>query len=360
MKTLSICIPTYNRANHLEHTLEQISSEIDGIEDEVEVCVSDNASPDNTADILDKMSKKLPLVWQRNKENLGFDFNLLAVSGLAHGGYVWFLGDDDKIIPGTIGKLVNDLKICKTSSLAPNAIYLNHKKSDSKWWERLPFEDFRIIEKDDISLSLFSIACISSVCINKKILDAVIREKHEMIKSNKTFDEVPRGYLHSFFFLECLKSSPMIGIEPSYGISYKGYGLSGTTKKLMLMSLLNLFYYYKINKYYPWWKHKRWEYRFISLVASGTRALIHPELENLYETTYLLLLHVRKQEAKPLEIVLIKTYRFIRKIGLAQFLMVKMYKAIKRGTDSIVKNEPDLDKEIQDLINSVISEIGRP
>ena len=50
-KLLSICIPTYNRAQFLPALLESIITQINGHEDKVEIIVSDNASTDNTKQI---------------------------------------------------------------------------------------------------------------------------------------------------------------------------------------------------------------------------------------------------------------------------------------------------------------------
>ena len=82
-KVLSICIPTFNRASALNRTLEMLYGELQGIEGEVEICVSDNGSGDGTPDVLAGWEKKLPLVHSRNKTNLGFDINLIRAARLA-------------------------------------------------------------------------------------------------------------------------------------------------------------------------------------------------------------------------------------------------------------------------------------
>ena len=51
---LSICIPTYNRAHYLKECLGSIVAQFDDrdVRDNVEVVVSDNASPDNTRELV--------------------------------------------------------------------------------------------------------------------------------------------------------------------------------------------------------------------------------------------------------------------------------------------------------------------
>ena len=45
---LTIGIPTYNRAKFLRRLLEQLRTELAGLDGQVEVLVSDNASTDDT------------------------------------------------------------------------------------------------------------------------------------------------------------------------------------------------------------------------------------------------------------------------------------------------------------------------
>ena len=93
--TLSICIPTYNRAAFIGATLESIISQAT---DEVEIVVSDNASSDNTKDVVLSYQKQFPrITYFRWEENMGADRNFLKVIELAVGKYCWFLGSDDQI-----------------------------------------------------------------------------------------------------------------------------------------------------------------------------------------------------------------------------------------------------------------------
>ena len=48
MKTLTIAIPTYNRAAILKKCLSSIFSQINGLEKHINILVSDNNSDDNT------------------------------------------------------------------------------------------------------------------------------------------------------------------------------------------------------------------------------------------------------------------------------------------------------------------------
>jgi len=97
---LSICIPTYNRAQFLTTTLESVISQAN---DEVEIVISDNASTDSTKSLIDKFRKRFSrITYFRQSENIGFDRNILKAVELAKGHYCWLLGSDDALAIGSI------------------------------------------------------------------------------------------------------------------------------------------------------------------------------------------------------------------------------------------------------------------
>lgn len=95
---ISICIPTYNRAEQLENLLAQLCPMIVACSQPsvVQVCVRDNGSDDATAEVLNSYKKQYSfLKTHRNPQNLGFGRNLWAVAHMAEGEYIYFTGDDD-------------------------------------------------------------------------------------------------------------------------------------------------------------------------------------------------------------------------------------------------------------------------
>lgn len=114
---ISICIPTYNRSTLLDTLLESINAELSSIpEGSVEIIISDNASPDGTQLIGEKWQKQIDLHYIRHSQNKGPDFNMQFAGSLATGRYIWWIGDDDEILPGALATLIN--AICTTSPLA--------------------------------------------------------------------------------------------------------------------------------------------------------------------------------------------------------------------------------------------------
>ena len=107
---LSICIPTYNRAVYLNRLLANISQERRGLERMVEVCISDNASTDKTQETIRLWKKKMPISAGRNPKNFGFDVNIVKTTQLAHGKFVWYIGDDDVMLQGALAKILKNLQ----------------------------------------------------------------------------------------------------------------------------------------------------------------------------------------------------------------------------------------------------------
>lgn len=106
---LTIAIPTYNRANKLKKCIELVMREID--DKPIEVLISDNASTDNTEDVIRELLNIYPqLKYYRNVENLGADRNFINCYDKAQGEYIWLIGDDDMILPGALKSVLDVLK----------------------------------------------------------------------------------------------------------------------------------------------------------------------------------------------------------------------------------------------------------
>lgn len=95
---LSILIPTYNRCNDLRKNLELLCKFIknDKLESDVCICVSDNASTDDTESLMHLfLSKEVCVKYYRNDANVGYCKNVLSLLSKAETEWVMLLGDDD-------------------------------------------------------------------------------------------------------------------------------------------------------------------------------------------------------------------------------------------------------------------------
>lgn len=106
---LSICIPTFNRAAYLVTLLDHLEEVLASLPFETEIIVSDNASTDNTLEILEKAQSRLPLRVLRQDTNLGAIANIHAAICAANGTYVVYLGDDDRLKPVALQTAISSL-----------------------------------------------------------------------------------------------------------------------------------------------------------------------------------------------------------------------------------------------------------
>jgi glycosyltransferase involved in cell wall biosynthesis len=102
---LSICIPTYNRSNHLINCLESIYLTNSKNQLQFEICISDNGSSDDTELKVMEFQKKMSIKYSRNSTNLGIPQNFINVVDMASGEFVWLIGDDDLLLPDSLDKL---------------------------------------------------------------------------------------------------------------------------------------------------------------------------------------------------------------------------------------------------------------
>ncbi len=95
---LSICIPTFNREIYLRNALEHC--ETYDFDFTYEIVISDNASTDNTKQVVDEfIARGLPIRYHRRTANGGPYKNVASAFHHAIGEYSIYLADDDFLIP---------------------------------------------------------------------------------------------------------------------------------------------------------------------------------------------------------------------------------------------------------------------
>ena len=114
--TLSICIPTYNRAKYIGDCLESVVSQFEdkNICDQMEIVISDNGSTDDTSLVIKAYTDKWSNIkYFKNEINIGFDRNILQVVEKSSGMYCLPIGDDDAFFPGSFSILLQKLAFYK-------------------------------------------------------------------------------------------------------------------------------------------------------------------------------------------------------------------------------------------------------
>ncbi|MDR1696338.1 MAG: glycosyltransferase family 2 protein, partial [Endomicrobium sp.] len=110
---LSISIPTYNKAGYLRIALDSIFEQIDNsIKDKVEVCVSDDASDDETDKIVGhyrRLYKNL-IYFRWDKNNGAAGKNFFKAVEISSGKFCWLIGGDDLLEPNSIKYMLNEFQ----------------------------------------------------------------------------------------------------------------------------------------------------------------------------------------------------------------------------------------------------------
>ena len=105
-KLLSLCIPTYNRAEVLDETLNRLFSNPEFDNNLIEVIVSDNCSTDNTTEVV----QKYPLVrYYKNNKNVR-DYNFSIVLGYATGEYIRLFNDTLSLKEGVLKTMLSRIQ----------------------------------------------------------------------------------------------------------------------------------------------------------------------------------------------------------------------------------------------------------
>ena len=129
---LSICIPTFNRAAFLSHSLDKIVAQEPFIESaNVEIVISDNCSTDSTQEVISLLIGRFPgkIIYYRNETNLK-DENFELSLRRANGTFRKLISDTCLLADGTLAYLVKLVDI--TKSYQPIIFFTNgnHKSQD--------------------------------------------------------------------------------------------------------------------------------------------------------------------------------------------------------------------------------------
>ena len=185
---IEIVIPTYNRANFLNNTLNEL---LNSPFKNCKITIRDNASTDKTPEICEKYSKLFENIHIiKNKKNIGGSENVFRSYEQGTYPYVWVLGDDDYLnfdrcddFIDAINSEKYDLIICSseryTTENNPNnyptpadesiSEYIKrNKKNDENYLVNTTQELALIIKRHYFSINGF----ISSTIYKTEILDS--------------------------------------------------------------------------------------------------------------------------------------------------------------------------------------------
>ena len=149
-KLLTISVPTYNGSKTIRNMLEILLPQCD---DRVEVIICDNASTDDTGDIIEEYVQKYSFVQHiRNERNIGPDSNFLLCMKKAKGKYTLLLSDDDILVENSLPKILGFLEENEDMGL----VYLNAVGFHEKYrnvdscvrYQKAIYDDKMFVTKD--------------------------------------------------------------------------------------------------------------------------------------------------------------------------------------------------------------------
>lgn len=113
---VSVCMPTYRRADRLRRAICRV---LECSYPNLEIVVSDNASPDHTRQVCEELARSDPrLRYVRQEVNQGATRNFELVRAEARGKYFLWHADDDYLDPDYIARCVSELEADPSLALA--------------------------------------------------------------------------------------------------------------------------------------------------------------------------------------------------------------------------------------------------
>lgn len=257
---LSICIPTFNRADVLKYSLDQIVKATKDYQDLIEINISDNNSTDDTEYIVNQYIDQPNLFYYKNSVNIGFNLNIIKLIDYhATGKFCWIIGDDDFIDNESIPNVISVIQ--KNEDI--DYIYTNYRLeyldsiiSEIEQGKRLN-KNLLLTEKkgflcifDEIiakeyRTSNLLLTYISSSIFRTALLKSINKDKIE----NDNYSIFYNTFPHSYFLAIAMKSKKSFFFENplvSAGIHEKSSDYFYT---IYMKCLPDLFDFYKKTGY---------------------------------------------------------------------------------------------------------------
>ncbi len=168
--TVSVCIPTYNSAKYIRECIESVLAQS---YTEFELVVSDDASTDNTLDIVQSYTHPRVRI-HRLEHNMGLAFNLNHAASLAQGKYLKFLCHDDLLEPRCLETQVATMERNAALSMMTSSVrYIDSAGRTAKQVSRLP-QEVTLREIDVVAGNLLYgnvVGALSAVLIRRECLE---------------------------------------------------------------------------------------------------------------------------------------------------------------------------------------------
>lgn len=125
---LSICVPTFNRSPSLRNLFRSLAEVKLRFGSDIEICISNNGSTDDTAAVISDFQNDLDLRTITQETNIGGTRNIIAVTQIITGRWGILVGDDDELVPDSIGVLLD----CLSGACPDDWILVEAENSDGE------------------------------------------------------------------------------------------------------------------------------------------------------------------------------------------------------------------------------------
>ena len=123
---VTIAIPTFSRLHYLK---EAVGSALSQTYENIEVLIGDDGQTESIhAWSQDLISRESRARYQRNERNLGLAGNWNALADAARGEFIVIIGDDDRLLPDFVGKLIDS--ILPDANVAFSNLHLINSEGD--------------------------------------------------------------------------------------------------------------------------------------------------------------------------------------------------------------------------------------
>lgn len=173
---LAICIPTFNRAIFLEEVIGNLVSPC--TQNNIQIFVSDNASSDNTQEMMEELTKKYTFVhYHRHHVNIGPDDNFEYVLKMPDTKYRWLLSDTCYV--DNLDEVIRDLERNDF-----DAYVLNGAPDRAKY---LPKEKKQYNDSIDVLKEIgWHLTWISCMIYNKNMVEKMNFDHYKKSSFNQT------------------------------------------------------------------------------------------------------------------------------------------------------------------------------
>lgn len=224
MNTLSICIPTHNRSNCLHNCLESIYRSKINSNIKFDVCISDNASTDNTKELVESYMSKINIIYHRNHENLGLGLNILKSVELSNSEFAWIIGNDDMLFENSLTSVENlfkkypevDYFFVNSSHLSSEYVFKYPQPFDlhNLPENMVPFskkKNNKLCNYFDLIHPSFSFDFLLGMFLNifrrEKWVENLNEINNELIKDKRVMSNIYNTFPHNIIFAKAFKNS---------------------------------------------------------------------------------------------------------------------------------------------------------